>query len=152
MLKLTKKVDYGLLAIAYIAENYGKRVVSTREISEVCNIPLELLAKILQKMVKKGLIESISGPKGGYSLSMDPSRISVAKIIEAVEGNLSMLTCSDESANRCYQFDICNIRSPMQKLESRIIELLQNTTIDELIDFGPEGSISEESLEMESTL
>ncbi len=152
MLKLTKKVDYGLLAIAYIAENYGKRVVSTREISEVCNIPLELLAKILQRMVKTGLVESISGPKGGYTLSIEPSRISVAKIIEAVEGNLSMLTCSDDRANRCYQFDICNIRSPMQKLENRIIELLQNTTIDELIDFATGESIPEESLEIERTL
>lgn len=133
MLKLTKKIDYGLMAIAYIAWNHGERVVNTKEIAEVYSIPVELLAKILQRMVKEGLITSVSGPKGGYSLGVDPSEITVAQIIEALEGDLNFLGCSEESSSKCYQFDKCNIRTPMQKLEYRILELLQNTTLEELI-------------------
>ena len=60
------------MAIAYIAWNHGERVVNTKEIAEAYSIPVELLAKILQRMVKGGLITSLSGPKGGYSLSTSP--------------------------------------------------------------------------------
>ncbi len=139
MLKLTKKIDYGLMAIAYIAWNYGKRVVNTREIAEAYSIPAELLAKILQRMVKGRLITSLSGPKGGYSLSANPSEITVAQIIETLEGDLNILSCSEVADTKCYQFDKCNIRTPMQRLEHRILKLLHNTTLEELIDsFEPE--------------
>jgi Rrf2 family protein len=134
MLKLTKKIDYGLMAIAYIAWNYGERVVNTKEIAEAYSIPVELLAKILQRMVKGGLITSASGPKGGYTLSADPSKITVARIIEAVGGNLYMLNCSEEPAGRCYQIDRCHIRTPMQRLEHRILEMLHSTTLEELTE------------------
>ena len=134
MLKLTKKIDYGLLAIAYIAGNYGERVVNTKEIAEMYSIPVELLAKILQRMVKEGLITSFSGPKGGYSLSKSPSDITVAQIISALEGDLNILSCSEEANDKCYQFEKCNIRTPMQKLEYRIMDLLNKTKLEELIE------------------
>ncbi len=134
MLKLTKKIDYGLMAIAYIAWNHGERVVNTKEIAEAYSIPVELLAKILQRMVKGGLITSLSGPKGGYSLSTSPSDISVARIIEAVEGNINILNCSEEESSKCYQFDRCSIRTPMQRLEHRILDMLKKTTLEELIE------------------
>lgn len=134
MLKLTKKVDYGLLAIAYIAGNQGDRVVNTKEIAESYSIPLELLAKILQRLVKVGLIASLSGPKGGYTLSISPSEITVAQIINALEGDIKILSCSEEDNSKCYQFDRCNIRTPMQKLEYRIRNLLHKTTLEELLE------------------
>ena len=134
MLKLTKKIDYGLMAIAYIAWNHGERVVNTKEIAEAYSIPVELLAKILQRMVKGGLITSLSGPKGGYSLSTSPSDITVARIIEAVEGNINILNCSEEESSKCYQFDRCSIRTPMQRLEHRIVDMLNKTTLEELIE------------------
>lgn len=134
MLKLTKKIDYGLMAIAYIAWNYGERVVNTKEIAEAHDIPLELLAKILQRLVKGGVITSSSGPKGGYSLSMSPSHITVAQIMEALEGDLNLLGCLEEGENRCFQFERCNIRTPMQKLEYRILDLLHKMTLAELIE------------------
>lgn len=134
MLKLTKKIDYGLLAIAYIAGSYGERVVNTKEIAEMYSIPVELLAKILQRMVREGLITSVSGPKGGYSLSKGPSEITVAQIISALEGDLNILSCSEEANDKCYQFEKCNIRTPMQKLEYRIMDLLNKTTLEELTE------------------
>jgi len=93
-----------------------------------------LLAKILQRMVKGGLITSLSGPKGGYSLSTSPSDITVARIIEAVEGNINILNCSEEESSKCYQFDRCSIRTPMQRLEHRIVDMLNKTTLEELIE------------------
>ena len=134
MLKLTKKIDYGLMAIAYIAWNHRERVVNTKEIAEAYSIPVELLAKIVQRMVKGWLITSLSGPKGGYSLSSNPSDITVAQIIESVEGNINILNCSEEKSGRCYRFDRCSIRTPMQRLEHRILEMLDTTTLEELIE------------------
>ena len=145
MLKLTKKIDYGLMAITYIAWNYENRVVNTKEIAEAYNIPLELLAKILQRMVKGGVITSVSGPKGGYTLSMSPSDITVAQIMKTLEGNLNILGCIEEGDNKCYQFERCNIRTPMQKLEYRILDLLHKTTLAELIESFEPGPISDYS-------
>lgn len=134
MLKLTKKVDYGLLAIAHIAGSHGERVVNTKEIAETYSIPVELLAKILQRLVKVGLITSQSGPKGGYTLSLNPSKITVAQIINALEGDINILSCIEEDNHKCYQFERCNIRTPMQKLEYRILNLLHKTTLEELLE------------------
>src|SRR5207245_3019656 len=69
MLKLSKKTDYALMAVQYMSSGGADRVVNTKEIAEEYNIPVELLAKVLQKLGKKGLIVSQNGPKGGYVLA-----------------------------------------------------------------------------------
>ena len=69
MLRFTKRADYGLMAIHYIARNDGLGAVSTKRIAEEFGIPPELLAKILQRLAKRRLIVSQNGPKGGYVLT-----------------------------------------------------------------------------------
>jgi Rrf2 family protein len=77
MLKLSKKVDYGLIAISHIAHREDDRNISAKQIAEQYDIPVELLAKILQRLAKGGLIMSQNGPKGGYILARDPAHITV---------------------------------------------------------------------------
>lgn len=131
MLKLTKKTDYALMAINYMSCQEDDFVANTRTISEIYNIPLELLAKILQRLAKKGIIFSQNGPKGGYVLAKEPSLITVGEVIRAIEGPVQIVRCHD-GENTCLQTERCTVRSPLRRIESKIIELLDKTTLDQM--------------------
>jgi Rrf2 family protein len=118
MLRLSKKIDYGLLAMTYIAfHDNESRVINTKEIAEEYSIPGELLAKVLQRLAKKGLILSQNGPKGGYQL--------------AIEGPIQMMECNQED-HQCLQIEKCSVRSPLTKIQQSISNLLDNITLEEM--------------------
>src|SRR5215510_5715175 len=101
MLRISKKADYALMALQHIASvQFGDvtpgRVVNTKEIAEEFNIPLELLAKVLQTLAKNGMIDSHNGPKGGYLLARRAHQITIAQILESIEGPLGITDCSHE--------------------------------------------------------
>ena len=96
MLKISKKADYALMALQHMAcVQFGDtptgRVVNTKEIAEEYNIPLELLAKVLQALSKNGMIESHNGPKGGYVLARSAREITIAQILESIEGPVAKI-------------------------------------------------------------
>lgn len=130
MLKLSKKVDYGLMAISHIAYREEDRIVNSKHIAEEYHIPQELLAKILQKLARQGLITSRNGPKGGYALAKDPHEITVGEVIKAIEGPIGLVNCS--IGNDCRQISKCNVRQPIQEIQSSIAQLLDSITIDKI--------------------
>jgi Rrf2 family protein len=131
MLRFTKKADYGLMAVYYIASHQGDGIVSNnKRIAEEFNIPAELLAKILQRLAKRGLILSQSGPKGGYVLTRSPAEITVGEIVRAIEGPIHIVSCFENSD--CPQISRCNLRTPVQKIQASIIYLLDTMTLAEL--------------------
>ena len=131
MLKLTKKTDYALMALHFMANQGEDAVANTRAISELYNIPLELLAKILQRLVKKGIIVSQNGPKGGYALAKEADSITIGEVIKAIEGPIRIVRC-DEGDSSCFQSNRCTVRGPLQKVEHHIVEFLDKITIDQL--------------------
>ncbi len=146
MLKLSKKADYALIALQYIAtEQYGEhaypacRVVNTKEIAEEHHIPLELLAKVLQALAKHDVIESQNGPKGGYVLAREPRDISIAQVLEAIEGPLGIADCYQEKDDHtaCEQMDHCNIRTPLLKVQESIVHLLSSMSIEDMMEEPP---------------
>ena len=130
MLRFTKRADYGLMAIHYIAVNDGLGAVSAKKIAEEFQIPPELLAKILQRLAKRRLIVSQNGPKGGYVLSRQPDAITVGEVVRALEGPISIVSCLDHSG--CPQELRCNLRRPVQKLQAAISQMLDTMTLSEL--------------------
>ena len=130
MLKLSKKIDYGLIAISHIANQVEHSIVNSKHIAEEYNIPPELLAKILQKLAKGGLITSQNGPKGGYVLAKDSHGITVGEVVKAIEGPIGLADCY--AGNECAQLERCNVRSPIQKIQDSISYVLDNMTIDEI--------------------
>lgn len=130
MLKLSKRVDYGLMAISHIAYREEDRIVNSKHIAEEYHIPQELLAKILQKLARKGFITSQNGPKGGYVLARDPHEITVGEVIKAIEGPIGLVNCS--IGNDCQQIGKCSVRQPIQKIQNSIAQLLDSVTIDEI--------------------
>ncbi len=130
MLRFTKRADYGLMAIHYIAI-HDEQTVSAKRIAEEFAIPSELLAKILQRLAKQGLIVSQNGPKGGYVLAHRPSDITVGRVIRALEGPINIVECL-EGASECPQMARCNLRRPAQKIQAAIAQVLDTMTLAEL--------------------
>jgi Rrf2 family protein len=119
------------MSLMHLAQRTERASWSAREIAENYDIPLELLAKILQKLVQKGLLVSHAGTHGGYSLSRPAGRISAAEVIEAIEGPLSLTNCvSDDGL--CSQFEKCNVKSPLQRLNEIVAQTFRDLTIEEM--------------------
>ncbi|MBI5379671.1 MAG: Rrf2 family transcriptional regulator [Nitrospirae bacterium] len=133
MLKLTKKTDYGLMAMNCIAEEgvFGSPV-SIKTIADKYRIPMELLAKILQRLAKQGFITAHIGPKGGYSLAKAPSEITVAEVVEAIEGPIGIVDCYHDEDQNCDQMDRCNIRRPLRIIQDSFVHLLESMTLAEM--------------------
>ncbi len=130
MLRFTKRADYGLMAINYIAMQREYGAISAKRVAEEFGIPPELLAKILQRLAKKGLIASHNGPKGGYLLARLPEEITVGQVVRALEGPINIVSCLEDLD--CPQFERCNLRRPVQKIQASISYLLDTMTLAEL--------------------
>ena len=131
MLRFTKRADYGLIAIHYIARHEDAGAVSVRRIAEEFAIPPELLAKILQRLAKERLIVSQNGPRGGYVLARRPIEITVGQVVTALEGPITIVECLEEDSD-CPQMARCNLRRPVQKIQASISYLLDSMTLAEL--------------------
>jgi|SRR5687767_8798373 Rrf2 family protein len=131
MLRLSKKADYALIAMKHLAQCPGAQSTSAREIAEQYDIPIELLAKVLQRLVRTGLLVSTQGTRGGYALSRVPKLISVADVIQAIDGPLTVTACTSEK-NTCEQYSKCSIRDPLWQIRERIVAALGTVTLSEM--------------------
>ncbi|ODS52328.1 MAG: hypothetical protein ABS36_17170 [Acidobacteria bacterium SCN 69-37] len=136
MLRLSKKADYALLAMRHLAAHTDRGSVSARELAEAYDIPAELLAKVLQKLVRGKLLASHQGIRGGYGLGRPAQVISVADVIQAVDGPLTVTACSDTDQS-CDQYAKCNIRDPLWRIKDRIVSALAATSVAELVVDAP---------------
>ncbi len=131
MLRLSKKADYALMAMKHLAQKSGTSSTSAREIAEQYDIPIELMAKVLQRLVRIGLLVSTQGTRGGYTLGRQANRISVVDVIEAIDGPITVTACSTKKID-CEQFSKCSIRDPLWQIRERIAAALGTVTIAEM--------------------
>jgi FeS assembly SUF system regulator len=132
MLRLSKKADYALIAMKHLAQkSAGAQSTSAREIAEQYDIPIELMAKVLQRLVRTGLLASTQGTRGGYTLSRAPHSISMADVIQAIDGPLTVTACSSEK-NDCEQYSKCSIRDSLWQIRERIAAALSTVTLSEM--------------------
>jgi Rrf2 family protein len=131
MLRLSKKADYALMAMKHLALRGDRGSSSAREIAEQYDIPIELMAKVLQRLVQRGLLASHQGTRGGYQLSRPPREITVADVIQAIDGPVTVTACSSDDEN-CDQFAKCNVRDPLWRVRERILAALGECTVAEL--------------------
>src|SRR5260370_42396480 len=95
MLRFTKRADYGLMAIHYIAVHDGPGTISAKRIAEEFGIPPELLAKVLQRLAQRRLLVSQNGSKGGYAPARQPNETTEGEAMRALEGPISIESCRD---------------------------------------------------------
>src|SRR5262249_25939610 len=135
---------YALIAMKHLAlrgDRGTHATASAREIAELYDIPIELMAKVLQRLVRRGLLASHQGTRGGYQLARMPTQISVADVIQAIEGPVTVTACSTEEG-QCEQFAKCNVRDPLWRVRERILSALGDCTIAELAaDVPPQPAV-----------
>src|SRR5215510_8329217 len=131
MLRLSKKADYALMAMKHLATHTDAASTSAREIAEQYDIPIELMAKVLQRLARSGLLTSHQGTRGGYTLSKPTMSISVADIIQAIDGPLTVTACSSQD-EACEQFTKCNVRDPLWRIKDRILASLAECSLHEI--------------------
>jgi Rrf2 family protein len=119
------------MAVRHLALKSGPSSASAREIAEQYDIPIELMAKVLQRLVRAGLLISTQGTRGGYTLRRPSAAISVADVIQAIDGPFTVTACSSEN-NDCEQYSKCSIRDPLWQIRERIAATLGTVTIAEM--------------------
>jgi len=140
MLRLTKKADYGLMALKYLAENAERTSVSAKDIAEAYHIPPQLLAKILQRLAKVGILRSHAGMNGGYSLLKNSREISAFEVIHAIDGPLFITSCGP-SHSGCDLTDSCTIKEPLARVNDSISGLLRSISIADLAESSTEVTV-----------
>jgi Rrf2 family protein len=131
MLKLTKKADYGLIALKHLALRSAVGSASTKDIADAYGIPVPLLSKILQRLARNGFLKSEQGTNGGYRLARDPRLITTLEVIRAIDGPIILTACFTDH-NGCTHSDRCSVREPLKKIHDGILRLLQNITIADI--------------------
>jgi len=132
MLRLSKKADYALIAMKHLAnKDTGPTSSCAREIAEHYDIPIELMAKVLQRLVRTGLLVSTQGTRGGYTLSRPSALISVADVVEAIDGPFTVTACSSDKHD-CDQFGKCSVRGPLWQIRERIVQTLGMVTLADM--------------------
>ncbi len=133
MLKLTKKADYGLIAMRHLAQHADVGACSAKDLAEIYRLPQEAVAKLLQKLVKGGLLQSQQGMNGGYTLARDPKQISALDVIRAIDGPLFMTSCTTTKGD-CGHTTRCTVREPLRKVGRTIEEVLSRLTIWDMVE------------------
>ena len=129
MFKLTRKSEYALIALRHLQMN-DTLLSSSKEISQMYMIPRQVLAKVLQKMVKLNYIDAYKGSNGGYKLKKSLKKIRLAEFIEKMEGPLGLVDCNIN--DNCNQIDYCNIKMPINKINENIKSVLNKIKIADI--------------------
>jgi Rrf2 family cysteine metabolism transcriptional repressor len=123
MLKLSKKVEYGLISMMHMDLVHNGDLATARELSESYNIPAELLGKVLQSLAKAQLIVSAQGAKGGYRLARALDRVTLGEVVEAVDGPVHIAVCQDDPSC-CEQYSTCNIKRPVLQVQKQLMDYM----------------------------
>jgi len=131
MLKLTKKADYGLIALKHLAVK--KSSASAKEMADAYQIPLPLLSKVLQKLGKNGFLLSEHGTNGGYRLARPAQSITALEVIRSIDGPIFLTSCFTEHGE-CNQSNRCTVREPLRKVHDGIQKLLASISIADMAE------------------
>lgn len=137
MLKVNRKVEYGLIALRHMYTKSSGDLTSVREICDQYGTPFDPLAHVLRILNINGIVKSEQGAHGGYRLVERLNNISLAEFIEMIEGQLAWTECTrDETACKCGLLDSCNIIEPMHQFNQRLIEFLKSVSLADLLQLS----------------
>ncbi|HJU49477.1 MAG TPA: SUF system Fe-S cluster assembly regulator [Pseudogulbenkiania sp.] len=130
MLRLSKLTDYGTVIMAHMAREPG-RVYSAAELAGAVGVATPTASKILKALARKALLQSLRGAHGGYLLSRPPREISIAQVIDALEGPLGVTECS-VAAGLCQQEDTCALRGHWLRINRALRQTLDGLTLEDM--------------------
>jgi Rrf2 family protein len=134
MLKLSKKVDYGLILLSRM--RLQPEAASARELAGRYELPVHMVANILKQLAAAGILVSSRGAQGGYVLARDGSQISLADIVAALEGPISLVDCTSEEVTCRFQAH-CPTTDPIQNVHRRFQQFMAGYSLDEIVGQRP---------------
>lgn len=149
MLRITKEADYGIVLLAIMAEDEPGEIHTAREVAERSGLPLPMVSKIMRSLARGDVLTSHRGVTGGYSLDRSPGDTTVAEVIRAIDGPISMVQCGVEPG-ACEQEPVCPTRINWTRISREVERALESIPISEMltdkdrkellrIDDAPEG-------------
>jgi len=135
VLRLSRKADYALIAMQHLARLGPGASISAADIATQYGISVPLLAKILQRLAKKGLVVAHHGASGGYSLARDAGTITALEVISAIDGPIAITSCTS-ARGECDVAPTCTVRAPLEKVNEVIVGALNRVTVLEMADAG----------------
>jgi FeS assembly SUF system regulator len=141
MLRITKQTDYGIMLLAYLASLPRGRVLSARDAAEWTGLSLPMVSKILKSLARGSIVESHRGVGGGYSLSRPPQQTTLAGVIRALEGPISMVECGAQPG-QCDQEPTCSVRVNWARVSREVEQALDRVPITEMVTPRPSGLVS----------
>jgi Rrf2 family protein len=142
MFKLSKKADYGLIAVKHLAAHRDAHACSANEISEEYGISTTLMAKVLQKLARHGVVVAKHGSSGGYQLAKDPGQITALDVISAIDGPVLITSCVTSHGN-CDATNRCSVREPLRRVNESILQVLSTVTISQMSEEPQEAALIE---------
>ncbi len=130
LIRLSRIADYGIVLMTELAR--GQRSMATPELAERTRIAQPMAGKILKALTREGLLVSHRGAKGGYQLARQPSLVTVAEIIEALDGPIALTACIEAGAGECGIEEICPARSNWHRINAAMRDALDGISLDEM--------------------
>ena len=140
MFKLSKKADYGLIAVKHLALHRRDHACSATEIAEEYGISATLMAKVLQKLAHKSIVAAKHGSSGGYQLLKEPSQISALDVISAIDGPVLITSCVTNHGD-CDATQRCSVKEPLRRVNESILSVLGSVTIAQMSEDPQEPSL-----------
>ena len=131
MFKVNKLTDYATVVLISIARSHVVR--STQQISEKTGIPLPTVAKLMKNLNKAGLVKSQRGASGGYTLGRVPADITLADVIQAVEGPIALTACADTSDEHCNIQSVCPVQGRWNRVNTAVRAALADVTLADMV-------------------
>jgi len=140
MIRINKLTDYAVVVLAQMAGEPDKVITGPRLAGDT-NLPAPTVAKLLKSLARGGILASHRGAGGGYVLGREASEITVAEIISALEGPISLTDCVDGTEGDCEVERLCPMRGNWDKVNAAIRKALSEVTLAEMVapplTFGP---------------
>lgn len=135
MIKINKKVEYALMVLKLMKGKGQDELTTAREVCDQFHTPFDTTSKVMQIMNSAGLLSSIKGVKGGYTLAHDLSHVSYVDLVQLIEGKSFMMDCHDQGQGRgpCDLIHSCNIALPIRRLNDYIINIFSTVSLNELL-------------------
>ena len=135
MIKINKKVEYALMVLKLMKGKNADELTTAREVCDSFHTPFDTTSKVMQIMNSAGLLSSIQGVKGGYTLAHDLSHVTYVDLVELIEGKSFMMDCHHQGQGQgpCELMPSCNIALPIRRLNDYIINIFSTLSLNELL-------------------
>lgn len=137
MLRMSRITDYGIVLLTHLAADVDEpapaaSLANARELAARAALPLPVVSKILKSLTREGLLVSHRGARGGYELARRPEQISVAEIIDALEGPIALTECGTGMHGACVRESRCAVRQPWQQINRELRKTLERVRLSDL--------------------